>query len=177
MSIKNSDRDNMFIGEFPVGFHTELAFRKTQYIKKVIAYYIIIGDLGKSPWLLKKTPKSSAFLCGELPPCMRLNGFLGKNVMICRAGKIPAYLEQAALQLEEEKKLAKQAALDSKVQENLKRGRVALSWGEKNLQLMNHGFGVREDIRTGSIWYVEGNELVRQNSDEDIELIIASLGD
>jgi hypothetical protein len=67
------------------------------------------------------------------------------------------------------------ATIDKNQGEMLKTGRVAMRWAKSNMDLIVHGFGVHEDRRTGALWSVEGEELIRQDSDDEIEAIIASI--
>jgi len=92
-----------------------------------------------------------------------------------RANVIPAYLLQAAQDMLEDERKVRLASADKEQRAMLKTGRVAMRWAKSHMDLIAHGFGVHEDRRTGAVWSVEGEELVRQDSDEDIEAIIASL--
>lgn len=92
-----------------------------------------------------------------------------------RATIVPEYLTQVAQEIKDQSKKDRIAKFNKEQKDKFKSGRVAVRWAAKNMSLIDHGFGVREDIRTGSVWHVEGEELIRQDSDEDIEAIIASL--
>lgn len=92
-----------------------------------------------------------------------------------RANIIPSYLMKAAQDMLDGERRERLASLNKEQGEKLKAGRVAMRWAAANMDLISHGFGVHEDRRTGAIWSVEGEELVRQDSDEEIEAIIASL--
>ena len=92
-----------------------------------------------------------------------------------RANIIPSYLLQAAQDMLDGDRRERLASLDKDQREKIKTGRVAMRWAAANMDLIAHGFGVHEDRRTGAIWSVEGEELIRQDSDEEIEAIIASL--
>jgi hypothetical protein len=92
-----------------------------------------------------------------------------------RLNIVPAYLIQAAQELADSERRQRIAHLDEEQRKMFRSGRVSMRWAKSNMDLTNHGFGVHEDKRTGSTWKVEGEELVRLDSDEDIEAIIASL--
>lgn len=94
-----------------------------------------------------------------------------------RANIIPPYLIKATEDMINDENRFRLATADKKQREMLKSGRVSMRWASSNMDLIAHGFGVHEDRRTGSIWAVEGEELVRQDSDEEIEAIIASITD
>ena len=92
-----------------------------------------------------------------------------------RANIVPPYLLQATKDMIEGERRERMASIDKSQGEMVKSGRVAMRWARSNMDLIHHGFGVHEDRRTGAIWSVEGEELIRQDSDEDIEAIIASI--
>ena len=92
-----------------------------------------------------------------------------------RLTKIPSFLITAAKDLANTEKEQRIASFSAKQAKSIKSGKINRRWAAKNMSMINHGFGVLEDKRTGSVWYVEDDNLIRQNSDEDIETIIASL--
>jgi len=92
-----------------------------------------------------------------------------------RTTVVPAYLIQAAKSLQEDERRERAAKLDKEQREKIKSGRVAMRWAQHNMNLIDHGLGVHEDSHTGAVWYVDGEELIRQDSDEEIEAIIASV--
>lgn len=92
-----------------------------------------------------------------------------------RANIVPPYLLQATKDMIEGERRERMASIDKDQADKLKAGRVAMRWASSHMELIPHGFGVHEDRRTGAIWSVEGEELVRQDSDDEIEAIIASI--
>lgn len=92
-----------------------------------------------------------------------------------RANIVPSYLLQATQDMLDGERRERMASIDKNQSEMLKTGRVAMRWASSHMELIPHGFGVHEDRRTGAIWSVEGEELVRQDSDDEIEAIIASI--
>ncbi len=92
-----------------------------------------------------------------------------------RLTEVPSYLVKAAKDLANDEKQHRIAKFNKEQKNAIKSGKINRRWAAKNLSMINHGFGVLEDRRTGSVWYVDGENLIRQDSDEDIEAIIASL--
>jgi hypothetical protein len=88
---------------------------------------------------------------------------------------VPSYLEKVAGELKEQGKLNAEAIKDDEQQIMIRSGKVNRYWAADHMNMINHGFGVMEDRRTGSVWHVDGEFLVRQDSDEDIEAIISTL--
>ena len=92
-----------------------------------------------------------------------------------RISGIPAYLEQVVNEMKESEKQHRLAQFNKEQKGMIKGGKVNRRWAQSNMSMINHGFGVMEDQGSGSVWYVEGDYLIRQDSDEDVEAIIASL--
>jgi len=92
-----------------------------------------------------------------------------------RTTVVPEYLVKAAQDLKESERKERKAKFDKEQREKIKSGKVSKRWASANMDMIDHGFNVREDKRTGSIWHVDGEELIRQDTDEEIEAIIASL--
>jgi len=92
-----------------------------------------------------------------------------------RLTKIPDFLITAANDLKAEATQKRVAEFNETQRKMVRSGKVSCRWASSNMPMIDHGFGVLENESTGAVWHVDGEFLIRQDSDEDIEAIIASI--